>query len=144
MRLALTASAIRVPDGAVLLVTLRAEVPGDLWSAVWPPRFKSRNPNSADFQATLAELEQKPLQDDRFGVFVHWGLSLPFGAAERSRLTGWSIHDGTGAGRVVEPLVPMAGVDDVGLVVSDVRRGTLLRTALGVVSARRRCSADTP
>ena len=36
---------------------------------------------------------------------------------------------------VVEPLVPMAGVDDVGLVVSDVRRGTLLRTALGVVPA---------
>jgi hypothetical protein len=34
-------------------------------------------------QATLAELEQKRLQDDPFGVFVLWGLSLPFGAAER-------------------------------------------------------------
>jgi altronate hydrolase len=36
---------------------------------------------------------------------------------------------------VVEPLVPMAGVDDVGLVISDVRRGTLLRTTLGVIPA---------
>jgi len=36
---------------------------------------------------------------------------------------------------VVEPLVPMAGVDDVGLVVSDVSRGTSIRTAAGVVMA---------
>jgi altronate hydrolase len=36
---------------------------------------------------------------------------------------------------VVEPLVPMAGVDDVGLVVSDVGRGMLVRTAAGVVTA---------
>jgi altronate hydrolase len=36
---------------------------------------------------------------------------------------------------VVEPLVPMAGVDDVGLVVGDVGRGTLVRTAAGVVTA---------
>ena len=36
---------------------------------------------------------------------------------------------------VVEPLVPMAGVDDVGLVVSDVSRGTPVRTAAGVVTA---------
>jgi altronate hydrolase len=36
---------------------------------------------------------------------------------------------------VVEPLVPMAGVDDVGLVVSDVSRGTPIRTAAGVVTA---------
>ena len=36
---------------------------------------------------------------------------------------------------VVEPLVPMAGVDDVGLVVSDVSQGTLIRTAVGVVTA---------
>jgi hypothetical protein len=34
-------------------------------------------------QATLAELEQKRLQDDRFGMFVQWGLSMPFGAAGR-------------------------------------------------------------
>src|ERR1700756_3607335 len=36
---------------------------------------------------------------------------------------------------VVEPLVPMAGVDDVGLVVGDVSRGTRIRTAVGVVAA---------
>jgi altronate hydrolase len=36
---------------------------------------------------------------------------------------------------VVEPLVPMAGADDVGLVVSQVSRGTLIRTAAGVVAA---------
>jgi altronate hydrolase len=36
---------------------------------------------------------------------------------------------------VVQPLVPMAGVDDVGLVVDDVGRGTLIRTAAGVVTA---------
>src|SRR5260370_28094399 len=36
---------------------------------------------------------------------------------------------------MVEPLVPMAGVDDVGLVVSDVPRGTLIRTAVGLVTA---------
>ena len=36
---------------------------------------------------------------------------------------------------VVEPLVPMAGVDDVGLVVSDVSQGTPVRTAAGVVAA---------
>jgi altronate hydrolase len=36
---------------------------------------------------------------------------------------------------IVEPLVPMAGVDDVGLVVSDVPRGTPIRTAVGLVSA---------
>jgi altronate hydrolase len=36
---------------------------------------------------------------------------------------------------VVEPLVPMAGVDDVGLVVGEVSRGTAIRTAAGVVTA---------
>jgi len=36
---------------------------------------------------------------------------------------------------IVEPLVPMSGVDDVGLVVSDVSRGTPVRTAVGVVAA---------
>src|SRR5258708_5069165 len=36
---------------------------------------------------------------------------------------------------VVEPLVPMAGVDDVGLVLSDVSQGTPVRTAVGVVTA---------
>src|ERR1700749_2641400 len=36
---------------------------------------------------------------------------------------------------VVEPLVPMAGVDDVGLVVGDVSRGARIRTADGVVAA---------
>jgi altronate hydrolase len=36
---------------------------------------------------------------------------------------------------VVEPLVPMAGVDDVGLVLSDVSRGTPIRTAAGPVAA---------
>ena len=36
---------------------------------------------------------------------------------------------------IVEPLVPMAGVDDVGLVVSGVPRGTLIRTAVGLVTA---------
>ena len=36
---------------------------------------------------------------------------------------------------VVEPLVPMAEVDDVGLVVNDVSRGTPIRTAAGVVAA---------
>jgi altronate hydrolase len=36
---------------------------------------------------------------------------------------------------VIEPLVPMAGVDDVGLVVGDVGRGALVRTAGGVVTA---------
>jgi altronate hydrolase len=36
---------------------------------------------------------------------------------------------------VVEPLVPMAEVDDVGLIVGDVGRGTLIRTAVGVVPA---------
>jgi altronate hydrolase len=36
---------------------------------------------------------------------------------------------------VVRPLVPMAEVDDVGLVVDDVGRGTLIRTAGGVVTA---------
>ena len=36
---------------------------------------------------------------------------------------------------VVEPLVPMVGVDDVGLVVSDVGQGTPIRTASGVVAA---------
>src|ERR1700730_618897 len=36
---------------------------------------------------------------------------------------------------IVEPLVPMAGVDDVGLVVSDVGQGTPIRTAVGVVTA---------
>jgi altronate hydrolase len=36
---------------------------------------------------------------------------------------------------VVEPLVPMTGVDDVGLVVSEVSRGTPIRTAAGVVTA---------
>ena len=36
---------------------------------------------------------------------------------------------------VVEPLVPMAGLDDVGLVVSDLSQGTLIRTAAGVVAA---------
>jgi altronate hydrolase len=36
---------------------------------------------------------------------------------------------------VVRPLVPMAGVDDVGLVVDDVGRGTLIQTAAGVVTA---------
>ncbi|MEV4518242.1 altronate dehydratase family protein [Dactylosporangium sp. NPDC049525] len=35
----------------------------------------------------------------------------------------------------VEPLVPMEGTDDVGLVVSDVGRGTPIRTAGGVVTA---------
>jgi altronate hydrolase len=38
-------------------------------------------------------------------------------------------------GDVVEPLVPMAGLDDVGLVVSDVSQGTPIRTAVGVVAA---------
>jgi altronate hydrolase len=36
---------------------------------------------------------------------------------------------------VVEPLVPMRGVDEVGLVVADVTRGTPIRTADGVVLA---------
>jgi len=36
---------------------------------------------------------------------------------------------------VVQPLVPMAGVDDVGLVVGDVSKGTPIRTAAGVVTA---------
>ncbi|MFG2045405.1 UxaA family hydrolase [Dactylosporangium sp. NPDC048998] len=36
---------------------------------------------------------------------------------------------------VVEPLVPMPGVDDVGLVVSDVSQGKPVRTAVGVVTA---------
>ena len=36
---------------------------------------------------------------------------------------------------VVEPLVPMAGVDDVGLVVGGVSRGTPVRTAAGTVPA---------
>jgi altronate hydrolase len=36
---------------------------------------------------------------------------------------------------VVDPLVPMAGVDDVGLVVGDVSRGTRIRTTVGVVEA---------
>jgi altronate hydrolase len=36
---------------------------------------------------------------------------------------------------VAEALVPMPGVDDVGLVVTDVSRGTLVRTAVGVVTA---------
>jgi altronate hydrolase len=36
---------------------------------------------------------------------------------------------------VVEPLVPMAGIDDVGLVVSEVSQGTPIRTAVGVVTA---------
>ncbi|GAB3834366.1 hypothetical protein GCM10027610_029870 [Dactylosporangium cerinum] len=36
---------------------------------------------------------------------------------------------------VVEPLVPMAGVDDVGLVISDVGRGTSIRIPAGVVAA---------
>jgi altronate hydrolase len=36
---------------------------------------------------------------------------------------------------IVEPLVPMAGVDDVGLVVSDVPRGTPIPTAVGLVTA---------
>ncbi|MEV6924801.1 altronate dehydratase family protein [Dactylosporangium sp. NPDC051485] len=35
----------------------------------------------------------------------------------------------------VEPLVPMAGVDDVGLVVADVARGTPVRTSAGVLAA---------
>jgi altronate hydrolase len=47
---------------------------------------------------------------------------------------GMTIPLPTSAG-VVEPLVPMAGVDDVGLVLSDVSRGTLIRTAVGVVTA---------
>jgi altronate hydrolase len=36
---------------------------------------------------------------------------------------------------VVEPLVPIAGTDDVGLVVSDVSRGTPIRTVIGTVPA---------
>ncbi|GAA2331478.1 UxaA family hydrolase [Dactylosporangium salmoneum] len=36
---------------------------------------------------------------------------------------------------VVEPLVPRPGVDDVGLVLADVERGTPVRTAAGVVAA---------
>jgi len=36
---------------------------------------------------------------------------------------------------VVEPLVPMAGADDVGLVVGDVAKGTLVQTAAGVLEA---------
>jgi altronate hydrolase len=36
---------------------------------------------------------------------------------------------------VVEPLVPMAGLDDVGLVLGDVRRGSPVRTVDGVVPA---------
>ncbi|HXJ28412.1 MAG TPA: UxaA family hydrolase, partial [Streptosporangiaceae bacterium] len=36
---------------------------------------------------------------------------------------------------IVEPLVPMAGVDDVGLVVCDVPPGALVRTAVGLVTA---------
>src|SRR5690349_1726107 len=40
-------------------------------------------PEHGRLQATLADLEHKRLQDDRFGVSAQWGLSLPFGAAER-------------------------------------------------------------
>jgi len=36
---------------------------------------------------------------------------------------------------VVEPLVPMVGLDDVGLVIGDVGEGTPIRTAAGVVTA---------
>ncbi|HEY2672094.1 MAG TPA: altronate dehydratase family protein, partial [Rugosimonospora sp.] len=36
---------------------------------------------------------------------------------------------------VVEPLVPMAAVDDVGLVLGDVSRGSLVRTAVGALAA---------
>ncbi|GAA4250376.1 altronate dehydratase family protein [Dactylosporangium darangshiense] len=41
----------------------------------------------------------------------------------------------TASAGVVDPLVPMAGVDDVGLVQADVARGTPVRTAAGVVAA---------
>jgi hypothetical protein len=40
-------------------------------------------PELGRLQGTLAELEYKRFQDDRFGVFAQWGLSLPFGAAGR-------------------------------------------------------------
>ena len=127
--------AIRVPDGAVLLVTLRADLPGDLSSAVWPPRFESRNPNSAYFKRRLRSLNRSDFTTARSECSCGGGCPYLLAPPNGSRLTAWSTHDGAGAGR----RRGTAGTDGGGGRRRAGRQrcqpGHALRTARGVVTA---------
>src|SRR6266581_2592456 len=93
-------------------------------------RFAGRCPATYgrryDNPASSLWVRAQPIQGQVRHACV-WGTVV----ADRSQTAG--LDDPAGAfvttptpTGIVEPLVPMAGVDDVGLVVSDVPRGTLI------------------